>query len=100
MRVAGGEAARAVDRVDHDDVIVVEPAQVVGGFFRQPGRIRDGGAEPFAQVAVHLEVGFGYRRAAMLVVDPRCGRAAMAEIAHGHFARDVSRLGEEGQNSL
>ncbi len=80
-RLAGGEIARAVDRVD-DPAGRIEPVEYAG--IRMRRLLADEGqraidrGEAFAQQGLAVPVGDGHRIVAALVLDLACGKIAVA----------------------
>ena len=85
-RVAGGETARAVDRVDDEKRVAGKAFGRIRGFLRQPSEFGRERREALVEKMVDAQIGFGDRRAAMLVCDFGMGRGAVAKIFERHLA--------------
>src|SRR5437660_552841 len=70
MRPLLQEGRRAVDRIDDERAVPVEPREVLAGFLGKPPVIRPRDCESLAEVFFDGDVGFGYRFAAVLAPAP------------------------------
>ncbi len=90
---ADEEGAGAVDRVDDEDAVAIEPRVAVGGLLRQPAVVRTLAQEKLAEPLVDGEVGLAHRRAALLLPDLRVA----AKIAEREQRRLFARPPQQGE---
>ena len=80
--IARREAARAVDRIDDEQGLAVQPFRRIHAFLGEPAKVGRHGVEPVPQETVDAQVGLGHRRTARLLADLRLGLRAVTEKLH------------------